>query len=386
MTGQNAPVVFRSRPAWVEVDLSALAHNARALVGFLRASGSPTRVCAIVKSDAYGHGLVSVAQVLCRIPGVSYLGVTAIEEAVALRERRITSPILLLGSIYPYENIRELLRWQVTPTVSSVDMLRRLQQAGRRAGRQTAFHLKVDTGMGRIGIQPAGVERFIHAYRAGAGAVCEGVYTHCASADGDAGYTRHQLAVFRRCVAELRAAGIRPRFVHAANSAALLRHPDSHGTMVRPGLLLYGLSPFPGAGRALSLRPVLSLKGRIVFIKTVPRGVTLSYGGTYRTTRRSRIATVPLGYADGLSRRLSNKGAALIRGVRCPIVGRVTMDMTLLDVTGVPGAAVGDEAVFIGTQGGEHISAGMVAGWCDTISYEVVVSLSSRLPRVECRP
>lgn len=370
---------FAGRPVWAEVDLGAVAHN---LAEIRRQVGEKTAVMAVVKANAYGHGLREVARALSRA-GAAWLGVAVPEEALELRELGLEQAILVLSHT-PAKTMVEAIKQDIRLTVYSAHQQKDLVDAARRAGKRAKIHLKVDTGMGRLGFppSPAGLEE-MRAIAAAPEVEAEGIFTHFASADEeDASFTRYQLGLFREVLARLAAAGCRFRWRHAANSAALLRLPETHFNLVRPGLALYGLYPSPAVNNGcVHLRPAMSLKSRIVFLKEVPAGTGISYGRTFVTRRESRIATLPLGYADGYSRLLSNCGQVLVRGKRAPVVGRVCMDQTMIDVTDVEGAAEGDEVVLFGRQGEAFLPVEELAAKMGTISYEVLCLVGERVPR-----
>ncbi|PZN03206.1 MAG: alanine racemase [Bacillota bacterium] len=370
------------RPTWVEVDLDAIAHN----VETLQRLAAPAQLMAVVKADGYGHGAVMVARTALA-HGARRLAVAVVEEGVHLRQSAIACPILVMGWTPPWQ-YGLALRYDLELTVSSEEEARALAEAARREGRRVRVHLKVDTGMGRLGLRwdhPRLAE--VAARIAGLGGLeLVGVFTHLATADDpDAPLTEEQLARFGRIVATLDERGLRPLLRHAANSAALLRLPGARYDLVRPGIALYGLEPFRGAVAAFDLRPALAWKTRVALVKEVPAGTPISYGATFVTRRPSRIAVLPVGYADGLRRALSNRGQVLVGGRRVPIVGRVCMDQVMVDVTDAGPVAVGDEAVLIGRQGDEAITADEMAGWMDTIGYEVVTGIGRRVPRIYLR-
>lgn len=357
------------RPTWAEVDLGRLSANFRVL----RSAVSPAKVLFVVKAGAYGHGAREVAG-LAESLGADWLGVSSLEEGLALREAGIGLPTLILGSLYPFESLAEAARHRLTPTIASAEAARALAESAERWGFETGCHLKLDTGMGRIGMSKAAMLEALDALQGAYRVKADGIYTHLASAETDERGTREQLAQFEAAVSEAAARGHRFLLRHAANSAAAMRYPSARWDMVRPGLALYGLlEPF---------EPVLSLKTRVIFVKNVPAGARLGYGGTYAASRPSRIATLPIGYADGYPRALSNKGEVLIGGRRCPIAGAISMDMAMADVTDLPSCHVGDEAVLIGAQGDERVTAGELARFCGTIPYEIVTGLAARVPRV----
>jgi alanine racemase len=354
------------RPTWAEVDLSALRANLKL---FRSRMPRGVRLMFVVKANGYGHGAQACARAAEEARLADWLGVSSVEEGVALREAGIKLPILVLGSLFPFESFLAAVEHKLTPTVASLESARRLVEAAKTTGRRVDCHVKVETGMGRIGVSPAAAVAVVEFLKSRPQVRVEGIYTHFACADTDAAFTRRQFKLFKEAFDSLRIP-----LKHSANSAAALRFPETRLDMVRPGLALYGL--YPG------FTPVLTLKTKLVFIKTVAKGASISYGAAYRSKRVARIATLPIGYGDGWARANGRGGQALVGGKRCPIVGRVTMDMTMLDVTSVPQARVGDDAVLIGAQGRDSITAGEVADRLSTISYEVTTSLSPRVPRV----
>ncbi|MDP8986839.1 MAG: alanine racemase [Actinomycetota bacterium] len=371
------------RPAWAEVDLDAVAANVRALV----ATAAPAAVCAVVKADGYGHGAVPVAEAALAA-GASWLGVAMSAEAAPLRDAGIDAPILLLAEPAPAE-VDDAVALGVRPTVYTRSGIDGVADAAARAGAPAVpVHLKVDTGMHRVGAEPAGVPALAAAALRRPELVLEGVWTHCAVADEPGNpFTVRQAERFEAVLAELRSAGVRPALVHAANSAAALDHPRLRHDLVRCGITVYGLEPSPALHDRIQLRPALSLRARVSLVKVVPAGEGVSYGLRYRRATDSVVATVPLGYADGVPRRLSAVGGeVLLGGRRRPLAGTVTMDQILVDC-GPAGEAsadsvrCGDEVVLLGEQGGERIGAEEWAARLDTIPYEVVCGISPRVPR-----
>lgn len=368
-----------ARPTVAEIDLGAIRHNLRVLMSLTVAG---VECIAVVKADAYGHGALAVSRTLAE-EGVTLFAVALTEEAVQLREAGLDGRILIMG--YPTaDDAEEIVARGFEGVVSSPTQAEGLDETARAMGKRAAVHLKFDTGMGRIGFGP---DEAIPAARKIAGLrnlEIVGAMTHFPSADEEkaVAYTRGQIAAFRELKQNLTAAGVRIPLWHAANSAGLLFYPEAHFDAVRPGLSLYGSYPSPEMGRPVELRQALTFKTRIARIRDMPEGATLSYGRTYTTTRPARIATLPVGYADGFSRLLSNRGEVLIRGRRAPVVGRVCMDLTLADVTEVPGASEGDEVVLYGTQQGESISIEEIALMLGTVPQEVMTSVSKRVPRV----
>ncbi len=367
------------RPTWAEIDPNAFRRNLTALAGVL-APG--VRMIVVLKADGYGHGAVPLARAAAALPGLPLwgFGVSSVEEGQALREAGLKTPVLILGSLFPFDAFEVALRHDLTPTVASLAAAQALERTAGALKRRAAAHVKIDTGMGRIGVSPKAAAQTLEAVLKSPSLRLEGVYTHLAQADS-AEVTRNQLDLFEQAVAPLRAGQV-PFLAHVANSAAVLRHPRAHLDAVRPGLALYGICPSEDLRSRADLSPVMAWKTRVVFLKTVQPGTPVSYGGTFRFEKAARVATLPVGYADGYRRSLSNKGQVLVRGRRCPVVGRVTMDQILVDVTQVPGVDVGDEAVLLGAQGRDRISAEELARWADTIPYEIVCGVSARVPRV----
>ncbi len=368
---------LKGRPTAAYIDLDALEHN----LGFVRRKVLGRKVLAVVKADGYGHGAVEVARRLEKA-GVDMLGVALAEEGIELRRAGIKTHILLLGGIFDHQ-AGDVARAGLTPVVFTISQARALSEAAAGLGMELPVHFKIDTGMGRVGIYPEEAAAFIKEVAALPGLVPEGVMTHLADvSERDMSFTKGQIDLFRTVLDVLAREGINMPVVHAAGSAAVLEYEPALFNMVRPGIMLYGCDPAGGSGPALGLRPVLSLKTRVLHLKRVGEGVPVSYGRTYYTKRPSLIATLPIGYADGVKRGLSNKGHVLIGGKRCPIAGTVCMDMIMADLTDVDEVKIGDEAVVIGTQGDETITAEEVAALLGTISYEVLCDISKRVPRV----
>jgi alanine racemase len=339
------------------------------------------KILAVVKARAYGHGAVAVSRRLLGL-GADMLGVALIEEGRELREAGITAPILVMGAQFP-EQAGAIVAEKLTPTVSTLSYAQALSTAAVTMKITVPVHVKIDTGMGRIGVPPDEALDFIAALSQLPGIDVQGVMTHFADADlRDKVFAANQLDRFQALITELDARGIRIPLRHAANSAAVLDFERALFTMIRPGLMLYGYNPLEAGSERADLVPVLSLVTRIAFLKSVPAGVSISYGRTFVTQCESRIATLPIGYADGYSRALSNIGEVLVRGVRARIVGRVCMDMCMIDVTDIPGVCEGDDVVLIGAQGAERITADEIAVKTGTIAYEVLCGISSRVPRI----
>jgi len=370
---KTARTVATGRPLWAELDLDALAHNFRQI---RRRVGPGTQVLAVVKANAYGHGAPEIARALVA-EGASHLGVACVDEGVQLRRGGIATPIVLLGYLPPWEAAAAVLH-RLTPTVTTAETAHALGAACAAQGTAIDVHLKVDTGMGRFGVSPAEVPAFAALIAALPALRLRGAYTHFAVADeADKAFTRRQFAAFMDATKELPKLLLR----HVANSATIADLPEMTLDMVRPGIALYGCYPSEQVGRELDLRPVLALKSVVARVHTLAAGETVSYGRTWTARRDSRIALIPCGYADGLPRSISNQGHVLVRGQRAPIAGRVCMDQHMVDVTDIPDAAAGDEAVILGRQGGEAITAEEIAGLAGTINYEVLCAVAARVPR-----
>jgi len=359
---------------WAEVDLDAIAHNAR---GLKERAGEETELMAVVKANAYGHGAVPVARTALE-NGASRLAVNRALEGVELRQAGITAPILILGYSLPNE-AETIVRWDLTPTVTTVEGALALSAMSDRQGKVTPIHIKVDTGMGRIGFDINRAMKEIPRIARLRNIKLEGLLSHFSEADlKDKHFANLQLNNFLTLTRALNKKNITFQCLHIANSAAVLSMPDAHLNMVRPGIMLYGY----GYSDIDKLKPVLSLKSKILYIKKVPPGTPVSYGRTFTTKRKSIIATIPLGYADGYSRKLSNNGEVLISGKRAPIVGRVCMDTIMVDVTDLPNVSYKNEVVLIGRQGREQITADDIADKTGTIPYEVLTSIGQRIKRV----
>lgn len=366
------------RPTLALVDLDALRWNYRQI----RAKVGPdVQILSMVKANAYGHGARRIAEVLAA-EGCDAFGVATLEEGLELREAGIQAPILVVGGAYP-EQLDRFKEDKLTPVVHDPESLARLDDGARKRGLRFKVHLKVDTGMGRIGFLSADFASWLPLLKQLRAIEIEGVFSHFSHADNVGGdYTRHQVEIFRDLVGRLRAEGISPTLLHMANSAATITLPDAYFNMVRPGLMLYGIYPAPVMANQISLQPVLSWKSRILQLKKEPAGASISYGRTFITQRESLIATVPVGYADGYSRRFSNVGAMLVGGQRAPVAGTVCMDLTMIDVTDIGGVQQGDEVVLLGRQDNAVISADEMAAWSNTISYEILTSIGTRVPRI----
>ena len=335
----------------------------------------------MVKADAYGHGAVPVARAL-QAAGADYFGVALVEEGETLRRSGIERPILVLGGVGPGEE-QALLAAELTPVIFDLAGARRLSAAAAAVGRRCRYHLKIDSGMGRLGFLPADLPGVLAELAALPGLEMEGVISHLALAD-EAGhpFTATQVERFREALAQVRGAGFAPRLVHLSNSAAIFSRELPECNLVRPGIALYGGLPAEHLAGRIDLRPVMSLHTTIAQLKTVPAGTGISYGHRFVAERPTLVAALPVGYADGYSRRLSGCGEVLVRGRRAPIAGTVCMDWTMADVSDIPGVAVGDRVTLLGRDGAEQITAEEWAGRIGTISYEVFCLVSPRVPRI----
>jgi alanine racemase len=386
------------RPVWADISLSALTHNLRAIRDLVNPESekrtTPRKVLCIVKGNGYGHGGPQVARALEKA-GADWFGVTGATEGQQVRKAGVRKPILALTSFWPGEEA-QLLANKISPAIIRCEQLAALDSAASKrkfAKRSVGFHLKIDTGMNRLGIAPTDVECFARQYEKSSRLKLEGVFTHFASSevfDGPiATQNRRQEESFYKAVERLRALRIDPGIIHLANSAAIALRPETWADMVRPGAILYGYHPGYDpierriqAEKELRLRPAMSLRARIINIRNVPAGDGVGYGSKFLPTRASKIAVLAAGYGDGIHRSLGNKGSVLVRGVLAPIVGIVSMDVTMIDVTEVPDVAVGDVATFYGTDGDHVLPANLVARAIGTVTSDLLCAVSARVPRI----
>ncbi len=377
--------MFAQRPTVAEIDLAALLHNYLELV---RCAGCP--VIPVVKADAYGHGALPVARYLAARAAVPEFAVATVAEARQLRDGGIREPILILGALYE-SDLESVVAGGIVPVLWERESAARLSAAAVAAGVRVPVHIKVDTGMGRAGVPVDGACRLITEIAGLPGLELSGIFSHLAVADGQAPwerrYTEKQARLFAAVCEELGEDLCDGRFCrHLANSAGLVRYDFNGCNRARAGIALYGSWPDEGLRGRIDLRPVMRVRTGIVLLKKLSPGQSVSYGCTYTAREDVLVGLLPIGYADGLSRRLSGRGEVLVRGRRAPIIGRVCMDWTMIEVTDIPGVAVGDEAVILGTQGGECISAEELAATLETISYEIFCNWSSRVPRIYLEP
>jgi alanine racemase len=374
-----------TRPTWADVSLENLRHNFAVVQ---RHVGRQNTICAVVKADAYGHGATECARAL-EEEGVRWLGVTSLDEAIPLRDAEIQARIMLMTGFWRGEE-EEIVRLGLTPAIWELGQVELLERAAARLGVRHAIHLKVDTGMGRLGVDPEDLPQVCEGLKASSHLTVEGLSTHLASSEIlDAPSVAEQLKRFEEVRRQLRQQGIDPPLVHVANTGAVISRPEALYTMVRPGIALYGyFLPFERAGREVSgsklklpVKPVLTWKTRILSLRDMRANQALGYGGTYVTKAPARIAVLPVGYADGLNRALASRGRVIVREYYAPIVGRISMDLTLVDVTGLPGVSVGDEVVLLGTVDGLSVDAQEHAELAHTVVYEILCGISKRVPR-----
>jgi len=363
------------RPTFAAIDAAALRSNFTLL---RTALPSPTSILAVVKADGYGHGAKLVTPILEQA-GADWLGVATVEEGVEIRAAGARKPILVLTGA-SRGDVQAALEHRLSVAVLHREMAREL--ASHLNARRLPVHIKVDTGMGRLGVLPADVPALVDELQRAGCFDIEGIFSHFANADGvTRDYSDYQLRGFRQVLGALVAGGVRPRWVHIANSAAALSRPDTHLSLIRPGIALYGVPP-ASVAPPRGFQPAMRLVTQIVQLKHVPSEFPISYGQTFVTRRPSIVAVLPIGYADGYARALSNRASVLVRGQRAPVVGAVCMDLTMVDVTDIPGVQLGDEVVLWGRQNGAEIKVTEVADWQGSISYEVLTRLGRRVPRV----
>lgn len=363
--------------AWSEIDVNALKRNVKRTQQLV---GPRVDILLTVKADGYGHGAPHVAKA-ATAAGVHMLGVATLHEGMELRNAGLRSPIVILSPSLPAE-IDEILEYELTPTVSDLEFAQTLATRASQSSRVARVHVDIDTGMTRGGVNEEDACQCLAEMARLKGLVVEGVYTHFPSTyREDPDFSAQQLASFRTIIEVLGKAGIVFPLRHTANSAAVAQYPDSHINMVRPGGIIYGMFPREDMN-GIGFEPVMSFKSRVVNVKQVRKGKTVSYGRTYRFDRDAKVAAVAAGYGHGLTRSMSNNGELLVRGMRAPIVGMVTMDVTMIDVSHIPDVNVGDEVIIFGKQGSEEISVYEVARRCGTISYEVTCGIGKRVPRV----
>lgn len=365
---------------WAEVDLAALEEN---LAQIRALAGPQKKVLTVVKADAYGHGLRQIAALLMQ-GGSDLFGVANLQEARAIRSVGKGWPILMLGACLPFE-IGPVIENGIMPAISSLEEAERFDRSAAQQNKSVSIHVKVDTGMGRLGVAPPELGHLLSSIRRMRHLEIKGIFTHYSSAEDDAAFTRRQREIFAQAVHKEMAQGQQFEWIHAQNSGGLLFERDDLCNTVRPGLLVYGIMPpssrLSELKQPLAFRPALSWKCRVGFLKSVPEGTPLSYGHTCFTRKKSTLATVTVGYGDGYFRIAGNRASVLIGAKRCPVLGRVTMDQAIVDVTDAGNVQAGDEVVLLGSQGTERIDATQLAEWCETVPWEVLTNITYRVPR-----
>ena len=364
----NMPLL---RPTVAEVDLTKLAANLARVRGAVEKN---VKLLTLVKANAYGHGAVAVSQFLQENKLCEFLGVASVEEGLQLRQAGITLPVLVLGSIYPFEAFEYAIKNKLAVTIASLEAARAVCQIAEKLKQPAFCHVKQDTGMGRIGTRRGKVVEVLETLNQKPYIVLDGLYTHLSSVETDADFTEEQIGYYRDTLTNMQLRGIKVNLRHVAASAAIHARPDVHYDMVRPGHSADGLEK--------GYEPALSLKTRVVYIKDVPAGASISYGRSFIAAKPMKVATLPLGYGDGYLRALSNKADVLIKGKRCRVLGNVTMDMLMVDITDVSPVSVGEEVVVVGKQGSEEITLAELAQKAGTIDYELCTALSARVPRI----
>ncbi|MFZ3102490.1 MAG: alanine racemase [Desulfitobacteriaceae bacterium] len=362
------------RPVWAEVDLEALTRNFRKIQAY-----TSSEIMPIVKADAYGHGVIPVVDALWKC-GARRFGVALLEEALEIKQVFPEVMVMIIGST-PKENAELIVKEDIITGVFLYEQALALSQAATSLAKTTVIHLKIETGMGRIGFSIAELPEILRIAEL-PNLYIEGIYTHLATADhANLTYAKEQLKRFQEINNHLKVAGLEIPLRHVANSGAILQLPESHFELVRPGISLYGFSPSSEVGGNARFEPVMSWKTMISHVKTIATGDTVSYGRTFQAAYPTKVATIPVGYADGLRRALSNRGEAIVRGERVTIIGRVCMDQTMLEVTKISDIKVGDVVTILGEDGSERIDATEMASWLGTINYEVICGISKRVPR-----
>ncbi len=383
LSGTETFISPNVRPTVAVIDLRKLASNFRAV----RALCEPdTKILAVVKANAYGHGAVECSKTLAAA-GADQFGVAIVEEGIELRNAGISQPILCMGGIWPGDEER-VIRHNITPVILTIEMAERLNRAAAEQQTTVNIHLKLDTGMGRVGFALNDLSAFLDSLLSFQNLKVTGVMTHFAAANdpNQNEFTERQIAEFNKGVELLRSRGIHPEFIDMANSPAAVLYKSSHGNMIRPGGLLYGFGDIlPSGKRVEGIEPVMSLRTKIATVKDVPAGTSIGYSRSFVTQRASRIATLPIGYNDGYPRSLSNKGNVLICGKTAPIIGRISMDWTIIDVTEIPEVLADSDVILFGSDGSENITADEVAALCGTISYEITCGITLRVPRLYIR-
>lgn len=372
---------YKLTRAWAEINLDHIAHNVREI---RRLVGKRTEIMAVVKADAYGHGVLETVQTMIE-NGVTRIAVSMLDEAIQLRKIGIDIPILVLSYTSPLR-ADEILKYHITQTVYSHELAVALSEEAVRQGTKARIHIKIDTGMSRVGFQPgySAVKDVVEIQKL-PGIIVEGIFSHFATADEqDRSYTLRQMELFESILSELHRIGILIPIRHIANSAAILQYPETHMDLVRPGIILYGIYPSHEVNTGLiDLKPAMTFKAKVTLVKWIDEGTSVSYGRKFAAPRKTKVATIPVGYADGYSRLLTGKGRVLVNGQYAPVIGTICMDQCMIDITDIDGeVAVGDEVVLLGRQGNAEITADEIADLMGTIPYELVCIIGKRIPRV----
>jgi alanine racemase len=375
--GAEVLKLLKEYVSWAEIDLAALRYNFNQVK---RRIGKKVKILAAVKANAYGHGIKEVSHTLegC---GADYLGVAFPDEGIELRDSGIKLPVLIFSQALSHQ-AKNIVKYNLTASVGSIELARAISEEAARQHKIAIVHIKVDTGMGRLGVRKERLLSFLDSLFKLRGIAVEGIYTHFPSADEkDSSFTLNQISRFKEIIKELSSLGYDIPIRHTANSAAIINFRGSFFNLIRPGLMLYGMYPSPSMKKSIKLKPVLSLKTRISFLKDVPSSTPISYNRTYLTKAPTRIGILPVGYADGFSRNLSNKGEVLVNGTRCRVIGRICMDHTMIDLKNTP-AKIGDEVILIGKSGADQIRVEDVAEKIDTIPHEIVSRIGPRIQRI----
>ena len=364
--------------AWVEIDLKILEENFFNLQNLV---GAGVKVVPVIKANAYGHGVLEIADKLVSMR-VDMLALATLSEAILVRQSGINVPILILGGCPDGQELLAVTN-DIMPAIFTEKSLARLSKAAIKLRKTIKYHIKIDTGLGRVGIQPDELLNFLERGQALNGVVLEGIFSHFSVADEpeQKEFTEGQLELFNQTIKKAESAGFDIKYKHIANSAGTIFHPDSWLDLVRTGISLYGVNPSSQLGTSL-IKPVLSLKTRVLLLKTLPKGRSIGYGRIFSTSRNTTVATIGIGYGDGVSRLLSNKGKVIIRGQYAPIIGNISMDLITIDVTGIPSVSINDEVIIIGNDGESKITARDIGNLIGTIPYEVLTSIGSRVERV----
>ena len=366
------------RPAYLEIDLRALASNVK---NIKRKLGKRVQLLVVVKADGYGHGSYEVSKIALK-NGAGSLGVAFLEEGIELRENGIKAPILILSPEF-YGREKEVIEYDLQPAIADLDFVKKLNREAKKQNKIAEVYLKIDTGMRRYGIEPSSALDFVKGVQKLKNIRLKGVLSQFSTTeDTDKDFAEKQLYLFKKTVKQLEELNGARLVRSIANSGAFLRLPQSYFDQVRVGIVMYGIYPSPKMTKRVKVNPVMSLKSRIVQIREVETGESVSYGRTFITNRRTKIGTIPLGYADGYPWQLSNRGEVLVKGKRVPIIGRVCMDAFMVDLTGLPDVKIGEDVVLLGKQGKEKIEAHQIAEWANSFSYEIVTRMGKRLPRV----